>query len=71
MAAPDRQPPPAAASHPAHPFPETQTAVLVRAAGGDWEPFFAEYLATLDQPGTVLFFNKFLTRGTKPRSPPS
>jgi DNA-directed RNA polymerase specialized sigma24 family protein len=45
MAAPDRQPPPAAASHPAHPFPETQTAVLVRAAGGDWEPFFAEYLA--------------------------
>lgn len=26
-------------------FPETQTSVLVRAAQGDWEPFFREYLA--------------------------
>ena len=26
-------------------FPETQTTILVRAAGGDWEPFFKEYLA--------------------------
>lgn len=26
-------------------FPETRTTILVRAACGDWEPFFAEYLA--------------------------
>lgn len=26
-------------------FPETQTSVLAQAAGGDWEPFFREYLA--------------------------
>jgi len=26
-------------------FPETQTSVLAQAAGGDWEPFFRQYLA--------------------------
>lgn len=26
-------------------FPETQTSVLAQAAGGDWDPFFREYLA--------------------------
>jgi DNA-directed RNA polymerase specialized sigma24 family protein len=26
-------------------FPDTQTSVLAQAAGGDWEPFFREYLA--------------------------
>ena len=38
------QPQPIPTAH-APAFPETQTAILVRAASGDWEPFFQQYLA--------------------------
>src|SRR5437763_15698012 len=45
MAVNQRRAPPGDGNAPSVPFPETQTAVLLRAAGGDWEPFFAQYLA--------------------------